>query len=118
MRPLWLLTATVLLAVPAYAQHDHHAMEQSGDSSPATVESQAVMAKMHEGMDITYTGDADRDFVNGMLPHHEGAVAMAKIQLKYGKDPALKRLAKSIIVSQGKEIRYMKKWRDEHPQGR
>jgi uncharacterized protein (DUF305 family) len=57
-----------------------------------------------------YTGNADRDFVAHMIPHHEGAVAMARIELKYGRDSAIRKLAKDIILAQDKDIAFMKKW--------
>lgn len=95
-------------------EHDHHSMSMnsapsSSDNAP-TREYKQAMQRMHEGMDITYTGDPDKDFAAGMIPHHQGAIDMAYTQLKYGKDPALKRLAKSIIVAQKKEIRFMQDW--------
>jgi uncharacterized protein (DUF305 family) len=114
MRRSSLLILLMLAAAsPATAQHAGHEPSAAPIGSSSAAYEKAMMA-MHNGMAVDYTGDADVDFVNGMIPHHEGAVEMAKIQLKYGKDPELKRLAKSIIVSQGKEIRYMKKWQAEH----
>ena len=59
---------------------------------------------------MSYTGDSDKDFVTGMLPHQQGAVEMAKIELQYGKDPELKKLATNIIKSQDEEIAFMKAW--------
>ena len=53
-------------------------------------------------------GDADHDFAAMMIPHHQGAVDMAKAQLLYGKNPVLRRLAQEIIVSQGAEIAVMR----------
>ena len=70
--------------------------------------------KMHAGMNIPFTGNADKDFVNGMIPHHQGAVEMAKIVLQYGKDPALKKLARDIVKTQDKEIAFMKAWLAKH----
>jgi uncharacterized protein (DUF305 family) len=61
-----------------------------------------------------YTGNADKDFVTHMLPHHQGAVDMAEVELKYGKDPALRQLAKNIISAQQKEIRFMQQWEANH----
>ena len=49
---------------------------------------------MHADMSIDYTGDPDKDFIRGMIPHHQGAIDMAKVVLKYGKDPKVKELAK------------------------
>lgn len=71
---------------------------------------EAANARMHRDMAITFTDDADVDFVKGMIPHHQGAVDMAKIVLQYGKDPELRKLAEEIIVAQEKEIAFMKAW--------
>jgi uncharacterized protein (DUF305 family) len=63
---------------------------------------------MHRAMDIRYTGQADRDFVAGMIPHHEGAIEMARILLRHGTDPEVKRLAEEIIRAQQAEIAQMR----------
>jgi uncharacterized protein (DUF305 family) len=56
----------------------------------------------------TMTGDPDHDFAAMMIPHHQGAVDMAKLELLYGKDPTLRRLAQEIIVTQEQEIEVMR----------
>jgi uncharacterized protein (DUF305 family) len=78
--------------------------------SAATTGYKAANAKMHKDMDIAFTGDADADFVRGMIPHHQGAIDMAKVVLANGKDPELKRLAEGIITDQEKEIAQMRGW--------
>jgi uncharacterized protein (DUF305 family) len=65
---------------------------------------------MHKDMNITFTGDADVDFLAGMIPHHQGAIDMAQVLLKYGKDPETRKLAEEIIAAQEKEIAFMKDW--------
>lgn len=65
---------------------------------------QGVMVQMDAGMCITPSADADRDFARAMIPHHEGAVAMAKLELLYGSDARLRRLAQGMIVEQTQEI--------------
>jgi len=69
---------------------------------------QTVMAQMEAGMCITPSADADRDFVRAMIPHHQGAVEMAKLELLYGSDPRLRRLAQGMVVEQSQEIALMR----------
>lgn len=61
-------------------------------------------------MGMKPTGDADKDFVAMMIPHHQAAVDMAEVELKYGKDKKLRVMAEDIIKSQKKEIAEMKEW--------
>jgi uncharacterized protein (DUF305 family) len=72
------------------------------------------MQRMHHGMMIPYTGNADQDFVSGMLPHHQGAVDMAHIELRFGHDPALRRLAEQIVADQEGEMAFMRHWQADH----
>src|ERR1700716_2882057 len=89
----------------------------ASDASEPTFYSEMakVNARMHQGMEIAASGDIDRDFIRMMIPHHQGAIDMAVLQLKYGNDERLKRLAQSIIVEQGQEITYMRTLLDATP---
>jgi uncharacterized protein (DUF305 family) len=112
--------ATTLVAqtpAPAPAM-DHSKMDHSkmnhaavpADATPSTKAFMAANDKMHADMAIKFTGDADVDFIKGMLPHHVGAVDMAKIVLEHGKDPEVRKLAAEIIKAQDVEIAFMKGW--------
>jgi uncharacterized protein (DUF305 family) len=102
-----------LLAGPALAQHAGHGSGHSPTHMPASPAAKAFEAaneKMHRDMAIPMTGNADVDFVQGMIPHHQGAVDMAKIVLQYGSDPEIKKIAEDIIAAQEKEIAMFRAW--------
>jgi uncharacterized protein (DUF305 family) len=77
-------------------------------NDPATVASAAAMDKMMADMMVPYTGDPDIDFARGMIPHHQAAIDMAKIQLEFGQDPEMRKLAEAIIAAQESEIATLK----------
>jgi len=81
----------------------------------ASAEYKASMDKMHKAMSKPMMGNADHDFAMMMLPHHQGAVDMAKIELKYGTDPKLRKMAEQIVKSQQKEIAELQEWLESHP---
>ncbi len=93
--------------------HDMKAMGAvASESSKAFAE---VNMKMHKDMTMEFTGNPDVDFAKGMIPHHQGAIDMAKVVLKYGKDPEMKKLAEEIIKAQDTEIAFMKGWLAKQP---
>jgi uncharacterized protein (DUF305 family) len=118
--------AMVAAGTYVYAQSDnmagmdHSGMNMGGDgmammshatlippelaNDPATVASAAAMDKMMADMMVPYTGDPDIDFARGMIPHHQAAIDMAKIQLEFGTDPGMRELAEAIIAAQESEI--------------
>ncbi|HEV8552123.1 MAG TPA: DUF305 domain-containing protein [Casimicrobiaceae bacterium] len=68
-----------------------------------------AMDRMGKGIAIAHSGNPDRDFAAMMIPHHQGAIDMARIQLQFGRDPILRRLAQAIIVEQQQEIEVMRR---------
>jgi uncharacterized protein (DUF305 family) len=70
----------------------------------------ASMQNMMKGMNVKRTGNPDKDFVLMMMPHHQGAIDMAKVELQYGTDTELRSLATDIVSAQEKEIAQMKDW--------
>jgi len=74
------------------------------------------MDAMNKAMATTpMTGDVDQDFVAMMIPHHQGAIDMCKVELREGKDPMLKKLCRAVITAQAKEIATMQHWQRQHP---
>ena len=90
----------------------HTATPQSAALAPEEVtflrENEAAMTKMMNDMAAKPTGDIDKDFAAMMIPHHQGAIDMAILQLRYGKNEQLRRIAQEIIVDQMQEIAAMK----------
>ncbi len=92
------------------APKGHEGHGATASDSASTKAFKAANDRMHAAMSIAYSGDADVDFVKGMIPHHQGAVDMAKVVLEHGKDAELRRLAEGIIKAQNDEIAFMTKW--------
>ncbi len=89
--------------------------------SPAAIEEghafTAVNNKMMNAMagkGVTYSGNPDGDFAMLMIPHHQGAVDMTAVELKYGSDAAIRALAGAIAAAQQPQIEQMSRWRQEH----
>lgn len=126
MLKTFVATATLLVVSIGFAQAHHHdriviaqahqghgspaAAPSSAKSSAATKAFEAANAKMHKDMAIKYGGNVEADFVRGMIPHHQGAIEMAKVALQYGKDPEIRKLAEEIIKAQEGEIAWMRDW--------
>ncbi len=102
-------------AAPAAGPMPGMTMPPAGAGAPSSAAFKAADDKMMAAMGGKLTGNADQDFVAGMLPHHQGAVDMARVELQYGHDPVLRRLARDIIAAQQREIALMQAWRSNHP---
>lgn len=92
------------------ADHSSHASVPPASDDPSTKAYAEANERMHRDMAVALTGDADLDFIQGMIPHHQGAVDMARIVLEYGTDPQVRELAEAVIETQAEEIALMKRW--------
>ena len=106
------LLVALLLASPALAEDMTVSTGKTMNAADDAL--MRSMDRMMKDMHVKPTGDPDRDFVLMMLPHHQGAVDMARVELQYGKDPTLRKLATDIIAAQEQEIALMKSWLASH----
>jgi uncharacterized protein (DUF305 family) len=95
---------------------EHGATGPQGDRGPSSLAFYGINQKMHEAMNVTFTGNADADFVKGMIPHHQGAVDMAKVVLAFGSDPEIRKLAEAVVRAQEAEIAMMRAWLQRNAQ--
>jgi uncharacterized protein (DUF305 family) len=118
------LATTMTLSASSFAIAQNHTTEHhvagampikmaanppdTSSETPFLSENDAAMAKMMADMTVKPTGDVDRDFVEMMVPHHQGAVDMAQAELRYGHNEQLRRLAQEIVVTQQQEIAVMR----------
>ena len=82
---------------------------------PAAQAFSAAMGKMMADMHMEPGGDADKDFAMMMIPHHQGAIDMAKVELEFGDDPEMRAVAETVIEAQEKEIAELKDWLARNP---
>jgi len=90
---------------------------EQGKEPPPSDATRAYMdaaIAMHRDMAVAYHNDADRDFAATLAAHHQGAVAIAEVELKYGTDPELRALAQSVIDARTRELALLAAWREHH----
>jgi uncharacterized protein (DUF305 family) len=108
------LTAAAQPAMPHGPALSEAAASSSGNAS-FQAQMMEAMRRMDQGMAIAHSGNADRDFAAMMIPHHQGAIDMARAELQFGHDLVLRRLAQAIIVEQQQEIEVMHRQLDRLP---
>ncbi len=109
-------TSFALAQDPTRTHHVRSAMpiqyvadrKDRSEEQPFLSENDAAMNKMMANMTIKPSGDVDRDFVEMMVPHHQGAVDMAQAELKYGHNEQLRQLAQQMVATQQREIAVMR----------
>lgn len=121
---LALTAALVAISTAAEEAHQHRHGDARQAPPPFVASTAKSFAQLMDGamtvMDYgmttaPMTGDPDHDFAAMMIPHHQGAIDMAKVELLYGKNPVLRRLAQEIIVTQGSEIAVMQAALNKQP---
>ena len=120
MKKLMTFITLSAVAISNYAQANeqphqaHMNMPMSTDSAMQQELMQGMNQMNQDMMAAAQYKDPDVAFAAGMLPHHIGAVKMAEVELKYGKDPEMHKLAEDIINAQQAEIEQMQKWLKAH----
>ena len=123
MKKLMTFITLSAIAISNYAQANeqphqaHMNMSMSTDSAMQQELMQGMDQMNQDMMAAAQYKDPDVAFAAGMLPHHIGAVKMAEVELKYGKDPEMRKLAEDIINAQQAEIEQMQKWLEAHNKG-
>jgi uncharacterized protein (DUF305 family) len=106
---LWIAGLVAAFSIAALAQMEPRAMSFMHAMKDS-------MERMDNGMkSAPMNGDIDHDFAIMMMPHHQGAIDMAKAELLYGKDSVMRRLAEEIVVDQQSEIQAMQLWLSKNP---
>ena len=109
-----LVVSALLSPAQSADAEDMKGMTMKPATSAADKAFATSMKAMMSGMNVKPTGKPDKDFALMMIPHHQGAIDMAKVELQYGTDPELRQLATDIVAAQEKEIAQMKAWLEKN----
>jgi uncharacterized protein (DUF305 family) len=91
-------------------------VEPSDPGTPTSAQGDSTSAyreahdRMRKAMRVQFSGDADADFLRAMIPHHEGAVEMARVAFDHARDPAVRRLARAVVEIHTAEVALMRRW--------
>jgi uncharacterized protein (DUF305 family) len=96
------------------AQQDQAEQGKEPPPTPATRAYMDAAIEMHRDMAVPYSGDADKDFAATLEAHHKGAVAIAQVELRYGKDPEMRQLAAAVLEARKREIALLQAWLAKH----
>jgi uncharacterized protein (DUF305 family) len=114
--PISVLALLAAISAAVAQTATHHGMDMSaGGGSASDKAFAAANDRMMKTMGAKPTGNPDRDFVSMMIPHHQGAIDMARIELQFGRDPVLRKMAEDIVKAQEMEIVELKKWLSDNP---
>jgi hypothetical protein len=105
---VWISASPLALAQDQRAMRHVPAVATARETQLFTIESDLALSKMSLDMTEERAGDVDHDFVALMLPHHQGAIDIARAELKYGHNEALRQLARDIIAERQREISVMR----------
>ena len=112
-RQMFGLAVGCLVSGTAVAQHGH--APEPSEGGPAVAAYLAAAERMHRDMAIAFSGDPDVDFASAMIPHHQGAIDMARVVLEHGQDPEIRALAEAVIAAQENEIAVLRSWLEQRP---
>lgn len=118
LKPFLIAGAVAIFGIAGYTwigkmpmnNMDHNAMSDGPSAAQSTKGFEDALTTMMQGMMVKPTERHELDFMQGMIPHHQGAIDMAKVVLKFGKDAEVRTLAENVIKAQEAEIAFIKDW--------